>query len=201
MGLRSLLLLMLLASPLAAQDFDTTTVFGRVMQRRMADLDENPAFTGSELLDGPLGRSFSRLNDTLLVALARLMADGMSRVPAGRCNLLGSPDDQTAMTALAGGSDSLEAERWAALIEEILWLEVEDAPVGAVASPDVGMGTFMGLMVRASPKELLAIRKARENRTEGACLMVPWILRQIARKTPTRAGPVLRFFFLTADAQ
>lgn len=199
MRYRILVSLALLASPLAAQGFDTTTVSGRVMHRRLGSLEQ--ALVGRDTSTDNIGRHVSRLNDTMLVAFAGLMADGVERIPPDHCDMLDGQDDIGFMTLLTGGADSLEAERWAALLREVLRLEVQDAPVGAVAPPDIAAAMILAVTTRTSPKEQEAFTKARRLRVQGPCLMMPRILHRVARKKPDHVGPILRFVFLTADRQ
>jgi hypothetical protein len=187
---------LLFAAPLAAQDFDTTTVFGRAMQRRLA---ADPTLTESDF--SAVGRDLSRLDDTMVVAFARLMAAGIGRIPAEHCDILDRQDDFGFMNVLAGGADSSEAEQWVTVLGEIFRPQIENTPVGAVAPPGVAAAMLTALTTRTSPKEQQAFAKARRLQVQGPCLMMPLVLGRLAGKNPGHVAPILRFVFLSADAR
>ena len=200
MRLLPLLLLALAISPLAAQDFDTTTVFGRVMQRRSDRIRQNPVIreAGGEVKMNE--SDIARLDDSDLVRVARLIFQSFLG-PNGDCaNLQGRPRVGI-QEMLDPGMDSLEAESWAGVMERLAALATDSSPPRATATPEQVSALFRAIYHHSTTKERLAFDKAVALAGPAPCRFFSWIANRIVVKPPATAAPIVRHFFAIGHAE
>ena len=147
---RSLTLLILLAAPLQAQ-YDSTTVFGRALIRRIEAMGNDSAFqaitNGVGVDEYDWGEmDFATLDDQTLVSFFRMFATSIGRMRGEEC-LRAYGGKGVEMIVVMGNyaTDSLEAEAWAETFEAMLWGLLVQSPQGP-AAPLEAMIALMGKM-------------------------------------------------------
>ena len=209
MPLRPLLLTLLAlgAVPsLPAQEFDSTTVFGRIYTRRMAALAEDPTMKEmAELNSLPTDAfnpsQFTHLDDASVVLFARLMSQTLDRLNFAECVAAMTGQGDELMQTVARVTDSVAAEQWVALLERVVWSAVNDDPPGATASPDQVGNAFRSILAHSDQRRQAFITKASETSGLAACELTPWLLRVLAAKRPERAAPLLRGVFAIGSSE
>jgi hypothetical protein len=196
----TLLLALAVTSSLSAQDFDTTTVFGRVMQRRSDRIRQNPAFQAAGVRSHMTEADLSRLEDSDLVRMAGLMFRTMMG-PNGDCTNLESQPKFDIQDMLDPGMDSLEAESWAGVMERLAALVTDSSPPRLAATPEQASALFRALYNHADGKERLTFDKAVAVAGTAPCRFFSWLVDRIMVKPPATAAPIVRQFFAIGHAQ
>ncbi|HEV8125009.1 MAG TPA: hypothetical protein VGP80_12230 [Gemmatimonadales bacterium] len=193
-----LLLLTLATTPLAAQ-FDTSTVAGRVLERRMAALEDDSTikqFADLGRLDYASGlgaANLARLDDQSVLLFARLLSRGMVRTSAEDCaRVMGSPTGGDEFWLIMGQSaDSLEAEEWATLLTQVVWAEVEQRSPNPVATPGQVELALISVIRHSPGKQQEMIGKIAQG-PDAACRLTPWMMTRLMVKTPAHAATLIR---------
>ena len=187
-----LALLTLAATPLAAQ-WDTTTAFGRVVQRRFAEIapPDSALRPGETQHSGPLVRWMS---DSTVIDYTQFNIEFYRRVSPRECFLaFAAPDGAADLFRLMQlRSDSSDAERLAGYIALAGRNLTEREPAQLIASATQVQKMMRGMLSHASPKEGRFIRKQVMTQPGKTCVLIPWVLRRLVGKSPARIAPVLR---------
>jgi hypothetical protein len=190
------LLAAFLAAPSLHAQLDQSTLAGRVLNRRFARLESDPAV--KQLSDaGLLGFDdwkITAMTDADLSTMVRLMATGIRRVETTTCPeaLAGGDGDAAFVAVLAGITDSMEAEAWADLTERAVWTISSNQPEGALAPPDVLQARMEGLVAGMSPEDSEIFQAAAENPGRASCMILRAMLDDLAKDEAAVAGPRIR---------
>lgn len=185
------LLALLVAPPLHAQ-LDTSTVGGRVVTRRMEDPAIKPLGQEGALdLDSWNMRA---MEDTALMELARLMAQGLEREAEDNCRQAIAIDEGSEILAfwIEGVTDSLEAEAWADVIAAAVAAMTDPHPDGVVASEEELEEYLMTLMGDLSEEDMMALQEASTDADRATCVLLRKALTSLAQAGPAKAGPLMR---------
>lgn len=194
-------------TPLAAQ-FDTTTVAGRVLQRRVSAMEVDSTLKGYvdqgviSYESGLDAANLFRMDDQAVLLFAHLL----SRVIEST-----SPEECTQIMNSAGGgqdfwllvgrtADSLEAEDWARLLTQMVWNQVEQRPAGTVATADDVQGVLVSLIQHSPAKEQEMVVKAA-GRPDAGCLLTPWMMNRLVIKNSPRAAALIRGLMASGSSQ
>jgi len=121
-----LLFLGLCSAPVLHAQFDSTTLAGRAVLRRVARLERDPrlkdfmAAGGFDNPHDPWGNG--PVDDSTVILMVDLMARAIERDDGPICRSLTSDGSDDFLAAfVAAFTDSLEAEQWADMIERGVW--------------------------------------------------------------------------------
>lgn len=198
-----LALLSLGSASLQAQ-FDSTTLAGRAVLRRVARLERDPrlarfmAAGGFDNPNDPWGTG--PVDDSTVVLMVELMARAIERDEGPICRSLVATGDDFLVAFVAAIHDSLEAEQWADMIERGVWSTNSLGNMKRkwpVAPPDeVRKRMFDLLGGELSPADQAIVARTRENpnqdQTPLTCLLLRLIFRDLTTEPPEVAGAVLR---------
>jgi hypothetical protein len=190
------LLLLLSGTQLHAQ-YDTATVAGRVLSRRIIALEQDPAIT--ELAEAGIldfdSWDLTVMDDATLIQLVRLMAVGLEREERRGCPVAMAGNDggdQLLALVLAGVTDSTEAEQWADVVERAVWGMAGQRPVGTVAAPEEIESRLYQLLENLTEEDAAVFQGAAEDPGGAACMMMRVVFQDLAGEDPAVAAPLIR---------
>jgi hypothetical protein len=188
---------LLLTQPVAAlAQYDSTTIFGRVLTRRMAALDADSAFlalSGGRGVDGVDwdDLDFAKLDDHALTGFFRVLGVAISRMSVEECKAsLDGEGDAMIQHMATHVSDSAEAETWVSAMEEVFWGILVQSPVGRAASL-TEMTQFMVKLRSGAEPERLNLLNDSDN-DASMCASVPWLMQKLTAQEPAVTAPMLR---------
>jgi hypothetical protein len=197
---RSLLLLLLALDPAdALAQFDSTTVFGRLVNRRFEQLVEDPAFLalntsgGVEAIDWD-NIELGTLDDPTLVNLFRMVGVALRRMTPEQCTrALSSGEMEMMMIMGSTVPDSVEAEEWADMMEQVFWAGAMPGPMGTVAPPDQ-VAELAGKILLGLPLDTrrLMVTLRDQDDSGSTCAVVPMVLGKLSAGDPALAAPMIR---------
>jgi hypothetical protein len=196
------LLLLFSASALDAQ-FDSTTVVGRAVQRRMVRMEHNPDLASFFQAGGftnpsdPWGTG--PVDDATVALMLQLFVQALDQHERAICHALVTTGNGDFISAfLASVEDSLVAERWADMIEQGAWSTNGLRDPGRkwpVASTDDVRARMSALLNGdLSPADQQIVKRSRETGDTGdvPCLLLRLLFRQLATEPTAVAGAVMR---------
>jgi hypothetical protein len=205
---RSLLIasfVLLGATALPAQEFDSTTVFGRVYTRRMAALAEDPVLkdlggTNSLQVDAFDVSQFATLDDETVMLFARLLSQTLDQLNFAECVAAMGGNADGFMDTLLRVSDSVAAEQWVTVLERVVWSSVNGDPPGPAAAAAQVRNAFRSILYHGDARRQAFITKGSQSDALLSCEVTPWLLRLLAAKKPERIAPLLRGIFASRSS-
>lgn len=184
MRLLSLLALTLAAAPPLSAQWDSTTAFGRVLQRRFAEID---------VPDSKSGPLVQWMPDSTVIGYARFSIEFFRLVSPRECFLAFAAPEGAAdlFRLLQQRSDSSHAEGLAGYIVLGARNLAQREPAYPVASVKDVRRVMRGLISHGSTKERRFIRKQVVSPPGKTCVLAPWLYRRLVGKS-ARIAPVLR---------